>query len=96
MVLESAQPRVARRAVVAGQVQGVWFRDSVRRIAEAHGVGGWARNLRDGTVEVWAEGMLGSVQAVVDFCGVGPPRAAVEGVRVEEVVPAGLDRFDVR
>jgi acylphosphatase len=96
MAPESPQERVARRAVVAGRVQGVWFRDSVRRIAESHGVGGWARNLRDGTVEVWAEGELDAVQAVVDYCREGPPRAVVEAVRVDEIAPAGLDRFDVR
>jgi acylphosphatase len=96
MVAETPQPRVARHAVVAGRVQGVWFRDSVRRIAEARGVGGWARNLRDGTVEVWAEGTRDAVQAVVDYCREGPPRAVVAGVRVDEVAPAGLDRFDVR
>jgi acylphosphatase len=96
MVPESPNPRIARHAVVAGRVQGVWFRDSVRRIAEARGVSGWARNLRDGTVEVWAEGTLDAVQAVVDYCRQGPPRAVVEDVRVDEVAPAGLVRFDVR
>jgi acylphosphatase len=96
MVPESPQPRVARHAVVAGRVQGVWFRDSVRRIAETRGVSGWARNLRDGTVEVWAEGTPDAVQTVVDYCREGPPRAVVEGVRVDDVAPAGLDRFDVR
>jgi acylphosphatase len=96
MVPQSPHERVARHGVVAGRVQGVWFRDSVRRIAEAHGVRGWARNLRDGTVEVWAEGTPDAVQAVLDYCREGPPRAVVEGVRVEEVGPAWLDRFDVR
>jgi acylphosphatase len=96
MVPESPRERVARHAVVAGRVQGVWFRDSVRRIADARGVGGWARNQRDGTVEVWAEGALDAVQAVVDYCREGPPRAVVESLSVEEVAPAGLDRFDVR
>jgi acylphosphatase len=96
MLEEIPQARVARHALVAGRVQGVWFRDSVRRIAEARGVGGWARNLHDGTVEVWAEGTLEAVQAVVDYCREGPPRAVVAEVRVDEVAPAGLNRFDVR
>jgi acylphosphatase len=96
MMPESDQQRVARHAVVAGRVQGVWFRDSVRRIAEARGVTGWARNLRDGTVEVWVEGTLDAVEAVVDYCREGPPRAVVEALRVDDVAPAGLDRFDVR
>jgi acylphosphatase len=74
----------------------VWFRDSVRRRAESRGVSGWARNLRDGRVEVWAEGPLDAVQAVLDYCRKGPPRAVVESVRVDEVVSAGLERFEVR
>jgi acylphosphatase len=74
----------------------VWFRDSVRRIAEARGVSGWARNLRDGRVEVWAEGPSNAVEAVLDYCRKGPPRAVVEAVRVDEVAPTGLERFDVR
>jgi acylphosphatase len=96
MVPEGPQQRVARRAVVAGRVQGVWFRDSVRRIAEARAVTGWARNLRDGRVEVWAEGTRDAVQAVLEYCREGPPRAVVERVHVDEVAPAGLGRFDVR
>jgi acylphosphatase len=96
MVPESPRERVARHAVAAGRVQGVWFRDSVRRIADSHGVSGWARNMRDGTVEVWVEGKPDAVRAVIDYCREGPPRAVVETLRVDEVAPAGLDRFDVR
>ena len=44
-------PRVRKHVVVAGRVQGVFFRDSVRRLAEQNGVAGWVRNTWDGTVE---------------------------------------------
>jgi len=43
---------VRRRLVVRGVVQGVWYRDSVRRVAERHGVAGSAANQLDGSVEV--------------------------------------------
>lgn len=48
---------VARRLRVCGQVQGVGFRYFVFRRAEDHGVKGWVRNRRDGSVEalVWAD-----------------------------------------
>ena len=39
------------RLQIHGRVQGVWFRDSVRRTATEHGVSGWAENRRDGSVE---------------------------------------------
>jgi acylphosphatase len=93
---ESAQQRVARRAVIAGRVQGVWFRDSARRRAELLGVAGWARNRLNGTVEVWAEGPRVAVEALLDYCRKGPPRSVVERLTVDEVTPAGLDHFDVR
>jgi len=42
--------------VIRGRVQGVFFRDTLRRLAERHGVVGWARNTPDGTVEAVLEG----------------------------------------
>lgn len=90
------QPRAARRAVVLGRVQGVWFRDSARRRAESLGVAGWARNRSDGAVEVWLEGAAAAVEAMLAYCRSGPPRAEVQGVSVEEVAPAGLRDFQIR
>ena len=46
----------ARRWFVGGRVQGVGFRDFARRRAEALGLNGFARNLEDGRVEVYATG----------------------------------------
>jgi len=96
MVGESSQQRVARRAIIAGRVQGVWFRDSAQRNAKSLGVAGWVRNRLDGTVEVWAEGSLEAVEALLDYCRKGPPRAFVEHLSIDEVAPAGLEHFDVR
>ena len=92
----ASRRRAARRAVIVGRVQGVWFRDSVRREAESLGVAGWARNCPDGTVEVWAEGRREGVEALLEYCHTGPPRAHVERVTVHEVAPAGLSDFRVR
>jgi len=59
-------------------------------------VAGWARNRLDGTVEVWAEGPRDVVEALLDYCRKGPPRAVVEHLTVDEVTPARLDDFDIR
>jgi acylphosphatase len=75
---------VARRAVVAGRVQGVFFRAHVARVAERHGVAGWAVNRPDGTVEVHAEGTQEAVEAVIDAARCGPERAAVLDVEVRD------------
>jgi acylphosphatase len=92
-----ARPRpVARRVVVHGRVQGVWFRDTTQREAQRHGVAGWVRNVDDGTVEALFEGEPAGVEALVRFVHDGPPKARVEQVVVEDARPEGLQGFEVR
>jgi acylphosphatase len=86
---------IARRVVVRGRVQGVFFRDSARRAADSRGVAGWARNRDDGTVEAWFEGPEDAVASMVEWSRSGPSRAEVEGVDVTEAEPEGLSGFDV-
>jgi acylphosphatase len=85
-----------RRVVVEGRVQGVFFRDTTRRRAEALGVAGWARNTSDGTVEAVFEGDPGPVEEMVDFCRRGPGRAEVCSVEVTDEEPEGLSGFEIR
>ena len=87
---------IARRIVVRGRVQGVFFRDSTRRVAADHGVAGWVRNREDGTVEAHLEGEPDGVDAVVAWARSGPPDASVDGVDVDEASPEGHDGFEVR
>jgi acylphosphatase len=87
---------IARRAVVHGRVQGVFFRDTVRRAAQQRGVAGWAANRSDGAVEVWLEGEQDGVDSMLRVLRDGPPRAEVERVDVDEVEPEGLDGFETR
>jgi acylphosphatase len=87
---------IARRVVVWGRVQGVFFRANVRQRAEGRGVAGWVRNSPDGTVEAWFEGDADAVEALVEWCRVGPRGASVDRVDVEEVEPRGVRGFDVR
>lgn len=85
-----------RRAIVHGQVQGVFFRDSVRRLAERHGVSGWVRNNWDGSVEAVLEGDREDVERVVEFMREGPRGARVDRVEVADEQPEGLSGFGVR
>ncbi len=87
---------VARRVVVDGMVQGVFFRDACRRMAAAEGVGGWVRNRADGRVEAWFEGDRAAVERMVAWCRAGPPHARVTGVDVAPEAPVGETRFRVR
>jgi len=85
-----------RRVVIHGRVQGVWFRDSIRVQAEAHGVAGRALNRADGAVEAVFEGPADAVERLVSFCRTGPRRAEVERVEVTEEEPEGLSGFGIR
>jgi acylphosphatase len=80
----------ARRCLVAGRVQGVFFRASTRARATALGVTGHARNLPDGRVEVLACGSAAAVQALCEWLWEGPPAAEVTAVDCEPVSPAAL------
>jgi acylphosphatase len=85
-----------RRVVVQGHVQGVFFRETTRRRAQAAGVSGWARNLPDGTVETVFEGDREAVERLVQFVREGPRGARVDWVDVVSEEPEGLDGFAVR
>ncbi len=76
---------VIRGFRVIGKVQGVYFRHSTRIEAERLGVRGLARNLADGSVEVFAHGEEAAVRALGEWLKLGPVQARVDAV--EEVQP---------
>lgn len=84
------------RVLISGQVQGVYFRDTCRRMAVQHGVSGWVRNIRDGRVEAVFEGPAEDVSRLVAWTRHGPARAAVDDVVVQPEQPEGLGTFFVR
>jgi acylphosphatase len=86
---------IRRRVVVHGYVQGVFFRDSTRRLAQQHGVAGWVSNRWDGTVEAVFEGEPDAVERLVRFAHEGPRGARVERVEVIDQEPEGLKEFNV-
>jgi acylphosphatase len=86
---------IRKHVVVHGYVQGVFFRDTVRRRAEAANVVGWIRNNRDGTVEGVFEGEPERVEQRVAFCRRGPRGADVERLDVFDETPEGIAGFDV-
>ena len=71
------------RATVHGRVQGVFFRSFVERWAEQLKLTGEVRNLRDGTVEVKAEGERLQLEKLLDYLRTGPPPARVDRVETE-------------
>lgn len=84
---------VARRLLVSGRVQGVWYRDWMVERATAIGAAGWVRNLSDGRVEAFVEGEADAVDALIAAAREGPPRADVTGVAVSADERAGAKGF---
>jgi acylphosphatase len=76
-------------------VQGVWFRASARDEALARGLGGWVRNLADGSVELRAEGPAPALEELIGWCRRGPPLAQVSHVEVQWVFAQGMEGFRI-
>ncbi len=81
--------------IIHGRVQGVFFRDTMRRRAEARGVVGWVTNRGDGTVEAALEGRRADIEAILGFCKQGPSGADVKRVDVRDEEPEGLTSFKI-
>ena len=77
-------------------VQGVFYRDTCRRIAGQHGVAGWVRNRPDGTVEAVFEGPQHAVDRMVAWARRGPSHATVERIETLAEDPEGLTGFSIR
>lgn len=86
---------IRTRVVVHGFVHGVFFRDTMRRRAEARGVAGWVRNNRDGTVEAVFEGAPEAVERLVAFAREGPSGARVDRVEIFVEDPERLSGFRI-
>src|SRR5207249_1996121 len=80
------------RVLVAGRVQGVFYRASARAEATALGLSGRVRNLPDGRVEAVFQGPRAAVERMVEWCRHGPPSARVDSVEVDWSPPAPTER----
>ena len=69
-----------KHVYLSGQVQGVYFREHTRQVAQKLNLTGWVRNLRDGRVEAVFEGSGPAVTEMLRWCTQGPPAAKVEKI----------------
>lgn len=68
---------------IYGLVQGVFYRATMKEVADRLGVKGWVRNLSDGSVEAVIEGPRDKVEQLIKWAHHGPPAAKVERVVVK-------------
>lgn len=76
--------KVTKHAIVHGRVQGVGFREYLRREGERLGITGWVRNRHDGTVEAMVHGWPDDVAQILNWMRRGPPAARVTEVSVSD------------
>jgi acylphosphatase len=88
--------RRARRLRIHGHVQGVFYRESMRREAQRLGVTGWVRNRSDGTVEAHVEGTPAMLEAMFAWAGRGPEEARVTRVDAADAALEGAASFEKR
>ncbi len=69
-----------KHVYLSGRVQGVYFREYTRQMAQKLKITGWVRNLRDGRVEAIFEGSEPAVAEMLRWCNQGPPAAMVENI----------------
>ena len=82
---------------IYGLVQGVFFRATMKEIADRLGVKGWVRNLSDGSVEAVVEGPKDKVEQLIRWAHRGPPAARVERVVVKwEPYKGEFKKFSIR
>lgn len=93
MILIQTWVMAAQRVhmIIQGRVQGVFFRDYTVAEARRLGLSGWVRILRDGTVELEAEGEAGALAQLESWCHQGSPSARVTGILSGSVPPTGTD-----
>ena len=78
-------------------MQGVGFRAFVQGTANKFGISGWARNLDDGDVEVYAIGTSSTLSELESALWSGPRLSDVRGVTSrEDTVDAGVSGFRIR
>lgn len=81
---------------VTGRVQGVFFRASAARAAEALGINGFVQNQQDGSVYLEAEGPEASVLSFIQWCRKGPPGARVETCETTAGGVRNYKKFEIR
>ncbi len=86
----------ACRFTIKGRVQGVWFRDSTRQMAESLGLSGHAINLNDGSVEVFACGEKAAIDQLAEWLRDGPRMAKVDQVIADDADWQDVKGFEVR
>lgn len=81
--------------LISGKVQGVFYRNSAREIANELDVKGWIRNTKDDRVEALVSGSAKNVEKFIEWCKKGPSQATVSDVYSKEHFALKFQDFEI-
>ena len=81
--------------LISGKVQGVFFRQTAKKVAEQHSINGWIRNRTDGSVEAVVSGDIIATGAFISWCKKGPQKSQVLEVKVTPQKFLLFNQFDI-
>jgi acylphosphatase len=87
---------IARKIIVSGGVQGVFYRRFVYNNAVKLGLCGYVKNLNNGNVEIVAQGEIEKINELIKECEKGPEGAYVENVEVSEIDINDFKGFEIK
>jgi acylphosphatase len=88
-------PKVCRRVLYSGRVQGVGFRYTAQRLSSEYAIGGSVCNLPDGRVELVAEGLQPDVDAFLHAVVRSMP-GFIQSEERETIPALGLAEFRIK
>ena len=81
--------------LIKGNVQGVFYRATAKKIADKLKLTGWIKNTREGNVEAVASGDDQQLNEFISWCKQGPEKATVEDVIVTQEKETSFNNFEV-
>jgi acylphosphatase len=87
---------IARKIIVSGRVQGVFYRRFVKINADRLKIKGYVKNLSNGNVEIVFEGHEEKINNLINECRKGPAGAYVEDIEISKIDINGLENFEIR
>lgn len=76
--------KAAKRIIISGTVQGVFFRQFIKDQADKLKIKGFVRNLDSGDVEVFMEGDPENIESLVEVCKKGSQHSRITKTEIKE------------
>jgi acylphosphatase len=92
---EERKKIIAKKVIISGIVQHVFFRDFVKKNADKLKTKGYVKNLENGEVEAIFENDEETINKLIEKCQKGPRKARVENISINEVPVKNYVEFTI-